>query len=152
MNGKFRISVGIIIALLTLSNSACADNCESILSKLYAERHLTLDRQTEGKQTTHFRDGQYMTLSLRCATGLPNVAISWDGPTPDQQFYDLVGRAGSLVSTRSAADIMKYSKQCRARALNDSGEIATIEQSGVAVECQAFVRDGGGTIIYIFSK
>ncbi|MBK5343136.1 hypothetical protein JFU48_17310 [Pseudomonas sp. TH49] len=152
MSGKFRISVGTIIALLTLSNSALADNCESILSKLYAERHLTLDRQTEGKQTTHFRDGRYMTLSLSCATGLPNVAISWDGPTPDQQFYDLVGRAGSLVSTRSAADIMKYSKQCRARALNDSGEIATVEQRGVAIECQAFVRDGGGTMIYIFSK
>lgn len=152
MNGKCRISVCIITALLTLSSDALADDCETILSKLQAESHLTLDRQTEGKQTTHFRDGRNITLSLSCATGLPNLAISWDGAQPDPQFYDLVGSAGSLVSTRSPADIRKYSKQCRTRALNDSGEIATVEQRGVVIECQAFVRDGGGTIIYIFSN
>lgn len=140
------------LVLLALSTNAFADSCDVILAALQQERHLSQVKQTEGKQTTEYRDGPNIVLSLSCATGAPNVAVAWDGPAPDQAFYDLVGRTGSLVSKRSAADVVKASKQCRQQALKDESEIATVEQTGLAIECQAFARDGGGTTITVFAE
>ena len=36
--------------------------------------------------------------------------------------------------------------------MKDDSEIATIEREGLAVECQAFERDGGGTTISVFAE
>jgi hypothetical protein len=146
------IGIGTGLVLLVLSSNALAEPCDTILAALQQERHLSQVKQTEGKQITEYRDGPNIVLSLSCALGKPNVAVAWDGPAPDQAFYDLVGRAGSLVSTRSAADVVKASKQCRKDALKDESEIATVEQKGLAIECQAFARDGGGTTISVFGE
>ncbi|MBS7846229.1 hypothetical protein KFF47_26000 [Pseudomonas fluorescens] len=140
------------LMLFALSTNALAEPCDDVLAALQQERHLSQVKQTEGKQTTEYRDGPNIALSLSCATGAPNIAITWDGPTPDQAFYDLVGRTGSLVSKSPAADIVKASKHCRQQALKDDSEIATVEQKGLAIECQAFARDGGGTTITVFAE
>lgn len=140
------------LMLLALSTNAHASPCDDVLAALQKERHLSQVKQTVGEVTTEYRDGPNITLSVSCALGKPNMMISWDGPQPDQQFYDLVGRAGSLVSPRSAAEIVNASKRCRKQAINDSGEIATVEQKGLAIECQAFIRDGGATIISVFAE
>ncbi|MFJ2384270.1 hypothetical protein [Pseudomonas protegens] len=152
MKVSLLLNTGVCLALLALSESASAATCDSILAALKQERHLTQVRQTEGNRTTEYRDGPNITLSVSCGVGKPNLAITWDGPEPDSQYYDLVGRAGSLVSSRSAAGIVKASKQCRSKALKDDGEIATIEEDDLALECQAFVRDGGSTTISVFAE
>lgn len=140
------------LVLLALSTTAFAEPCDDVLAALQQERHLSQVKQTEGKRNTEYRDGPNIALSLSCAVGAPNIAVTWDGPAPDQAFYDLVGRTGSLVSKRPAADIVKASKQCRQQALKDESEIATVEQKGLAIECQAFARDGGGTVITVFAE
>lgn len=140
------------LMLLVFSTNTLAESCDNVLAALQQERHLSQVKQTKDKQTTEYRDGPNIVLSLSCAVGAPNVAVSWDGPAPDQAFYDLVGRTGSLVSKRSATDVVKASKQCRHEALKDESEIATVEQNGLAVECQAFARDGGGTTITVFAE
>lgn len=140
------------MVLLQVSAAVVAQPCAEILKGLQQERHLYQVRQTDGRQTTEYRDGPNIVLSLRCATGAPNIAVTWDGPAPDQAFYDLVGRTGILVSKQSAADVVKASKQCRQQALKDESEIATVEQTGLAIECQAFARDGGGTTITVFAE
>lgn len=143
---------GAAVVMLLISTNARAESCDNLLAALQQERHLSQVKQTEGKQTTEYRDGPNILLSLSCSVGAPNVAVSWDGPAPDQAFYDLVGRTGSLVSKRSATDVVKASKHCRREALKDESEIATVEQNGLAVECQAFDRDGGGTTITVFAE
>ncbi|WP_040065989.1 hypothetical protein [Pseudomonas batumici] len=152
MKTEYLVKIGCSLAMLVLSTAALADSCDKILTALQQERHLTQVKQTEGKQTTEYRDGPNISLSVSCSIGKPNLAITWDGPEPDQAYYDLVGRAGSLVSPRPAADIVKFSKQCRKQALKDDSEIAAIEQKGLALECQAFARDGGGTTISVFAE
>ncbi|WP_426131351.1 hypothetical protein [Pseudomonas sp. DWP1b1] len=151
MHGFFR-ATGVSFVCLTFSVGAFSAPCSEIIEALQQERHLSQVKQTEGKQTTEYRDGPNIILSLSCAVGAPNIAVTWDGPAPDQAFYDLVGRTGSLVSKRTAADVVKASKQCRQQALKDESEIATVEQKGLAIECQAFARDGGGTIITVFAE
>lgn len=144
--------LSIFLVPLSFSTALHAQPCDDILVALQKERHLSNVQQTQGKQTTEYRDGPNILLSLSCAVGAPNIAVTWDGPAPDQAFYDLVGRTGSLVSKRPAADIVKASKQCRQQALKDESEIATVEQKGLAIECQAFARDGGGTVITVFAE
>lgn len=140
------------LLLLQVSSMVIAHPCTTMLSALKLERHLTLVKQSEREQTTQYRFSPIIGLSLSCSLGKPNIAIYWDGPAPDQSFYDLIGRAGSLVSARSAAEIVKASKNCRKNALRDGNEIATVEQEGLVIECQAFTRDGGGTIITVFAE
>lgn len=140
------------LMLFALSTNALAEPCDDVLAALQQEPHLSQVKQTEGKQTTEYRDGPNIALSLSCALDAPNVAVTWDGPAPDQAFYDLVGRTGGLVSKRSAAEVVKASKQCRQQALKDDSEIATVEQKGLAIECHAFARDGGGTTITVFAE
>ncbi|KOY02855.1 hypothetical protein [Pseudomonas nunensis] len=152
MSIEFRTRISPGLVLLILSSTVCAEPCETILATLQQEGQLFQTTQTADKQTTQYRGGNNITLSVNCSFGKPNVFISWDGQKPDQQFYGLVGRVGSLVSSRSAADIVTVSKQCRERAIKDSGEIATIEKKGLAIECQAFSRDGGGTSISVFAE
>ena len=149
---NFVVKGAVCLFLLQVSAAVVAEPCTVVLKALQEERHLSMFRQTEGKQTTEYRDGPNIALSLSCAVGAPNIAVTWDGPAPDQAFYDLVGRTGSLVSKRPAADIVKASKQCRQQALKDESEIATVEQKGLAIECQAFARDGGGTVITVFAE
>lgn len=137
---------------LVVASTAYADSCNTILSALKQETTLTQTKQTEGKQTTEFARGPNASLSVSCTLSAPNIAVTWDGPNPDVAFYDLVGAAGNLVTHRPAAEVVKFSKQCRQEALKDNTEIATIERKGMAIECQAFERDGGGTTITVFAE
>lgn len=129
-----------------------AQDCAFILSKLSLNSRLAQVEKAEGKQVTEYRHDPNTTLSLSCTQSAPNVAATWDGPTPDATFYNLVGTAGNLLTQRPVSEVVKYSKQCRQEALKDDSEIATIELEGLAIECQAFKRDGGGTTITIFTE
>ncbi|OEC69646.1 hypothetical protein A7D21_17905 [Pseudomonas sp. AP19] len=138
--------------LAALSAAACAQPCDNILNALEREKDLALVQRAGAMQVTHYKASENIDLDVKCGLGKPNIGVYWAGPIPDQAFYDLVGRAGTLVSSRSAADVVKASKQCRQQALKDNGEIATVEQKGLAIECQAFARDGGGTTITVFAE
>lgn len=135
-----------------MQSAGFAASCEPILQALNQESSLSKTKQSEGKLTTEFSSGPNTFLSVNCVLGKSNIAIAWDGSTPDPTFYDLVGTAGNLLTQRPASEVVKYSKQCRQEALKDDSEIATIELEGMAIECQAFKRDGGGTTITIFTE
>lgn len=149
--GMFR-TAHICLAVMVFPTSVLAATCDDVLNSLKQERHLTQVRQTDGKRLTEFQDGPSITLSVSCVSAAPNLAVTWDGSEPDQQYYDLIGRAGGLLSSHSAAGIVRASKQCRSQALRSEGESATIEEEGLALECQAFSRDGGSTTISVFAE
>lgn len=149
---RVEFSLFVSILLVSLVFNARADQCGIILSELKQTLELTRTKKAEGKQTTDYIRDLNTTLSVSCSQGAPNIAVTWDGPTPNATFYDLVGTAGNLVTHRPASEVVKYSKQCRQEALKDDNEIATIEREDMAIECQAFKRDGGGTTITIFTE
>ena len=144
--------VGAGVGVFFCALSANATPCSVILSSLQVERGIVLMKQSEGRKTTEYSSGPNTVMSVNCYQGTPNIAVTWDGPTPEATFYNLVGTAGNLLTQRPASEVVKDSKQCRQEALKDEGEIATIELEGMAVECQAFKRDGGGTTITIFTE
>mgnify|MGYP003599961250 CR=1 FL=1 len=149
---RYGTKVLVLIATSLISVGGYAYPCSSVLIALGQKAELTKAVQSQGKQIVEFRSGLNTTLSVSCFQGLQNIAVSWDGPTPDATFYDLVGTTGNLLTQHPASEVVKYSKQCRQEALKDESEIAMIEREGIAIECQAFKRDGGGTTITIFTE
>lgn len=139
-----------ILCGLLFSGECSASSCRRAL--LVLNKNPQLDQSEQIKQIVEYRSGSNITLSVSCSQIAPNIALTWDGSTPDAAFYDLVGTAGNLLTQRPASEVLKYSKQCRKEALKDESEIATIELEGMAIECQAFKRDGGGTTITIFTE
>lgn len=145
----FLILSSILCGLLFLGECS-ASSCRRALLVLNQNPQLSQSEQI--KQIAQYRSGSNTTLSVSCSQGTPNIAVTWDGPTPDATFYNLIGTAGNLLTQRPASEVVKYSKQCRQEALKGDSEIATIEREGMAIECQAFKRDGGGTTITIFTE
>lgn len=131
---------------------AVAQSCESVLQALEHEKGLSLVQKAGAMQVTHYKASERVTLDVNCMAEKPSVGAYMAGPIADQPFYALVGRAGSLISKGAAADIIKAAKQCRKEALQDESEMSTVEQKGLAIECQAFVRDGGSTTITVFAE
>ena len=146
------IIASVSIAVLLLPGKAKAESCDLILLALSQENSLTRVKASEDALVTHYRYGLNTSLSVSCAFDKPSLEVSWDGLEPDQSFYELVGRVGGLVSSQSRTDVVKSSRLCREQALKDDSEIATIEREGLAIECQAFKRDGGGTTIMVFAE
>lgn len=151
LGGKFDIFICMALGVVYFP-AAYGDACPLILSSLSENSQLTKIKQSKAILNTQYNSGSSTTLSVSCTLSAPNIAVTWDGPDPDVAFYDLVGAAGNLVTHRPAAEVVKFSKQCRQEALKDNTEIATIERKGMAIECQAFERDGGGTTITVFAE
>lgn len=152
MRTIFLIGIGVNFFLCGCASEAIASPCDPILAAFNQVSQLEKIKQTGGKQVSEYSGGSNTILSVSCVQGEPNIAVTWDGPTPDEAFYGLVGTAGNLLTQRPASEVVKYSKQCRQEAVKDDSEIATIEREGMAIECQAFKRDGGGTTITIFTE
>ncbi|MEX6717506.1 hypothetical protein AB2C92_07225 [Pseudomonas aeruginosa] len=143
-----RVAIVVVGLGLTPLMSHAAD-CVSVLNKARAERHLTMVQG--GQEHAQFRDGPKVQASIGCEGGKPNVQFAWDGADPDKEFYDLVGRLGQAASGSKAPQIIQAAKACRQQALKDGVEISQVEQPGMAIECQAYARDGGGTTITVYA-
>lgn len=146
------VRLGFGALILVSSLPAFASRCDEILYALSEKSKLILTKQSEGRRTTEYSAGANATLSVSCISGAPDIALTWDGLSPDDDFYNLVGAAGSLVTRRPADEVIQYSKQCRHEALKDSVEISMIQKNDVVIECQAFERNGGGAIFSIFAN
>jgi len=142
--------LGTSLVLLTTSAVASAQPCAPVHTAVEQGLKLVQDTAVQSKQTVAYRDGPHARLYVNCPSGKVDIAVSWAGPTPDAKFYKLVGQAGNLVSRQPATDVVKAAKQCRQQALQDDFEIASVEQGSLAIECQAYTRDGGGTSFSIF--
>ena len=143
---------GISLIFQTSLALASTPSCDAVINAIQQGFQLVKDTPTQSQQTVAFSRGGNTKVYFSCTLGKPDVAFYWDGSAPDVGFYELVGRVGNLVSQSPVPEVVKLSKQCRQEALKDGSEIATIEQKGLAIECQAFERDGGGTTITVFAE
>ncbi|MDF3935339.1 hypothetical protein [Pseudomonas citronellolis] len=144
-----RMGFAAAVVLGLTAQLAQAANCEEVLNQARNDRHLTLvqDEQTH----VQFQDGPQVQASIGCDRDQPNVQITWDGANPDGEFFALVGRLGHTVTGQKPAQVIQAAKTCRKQALQDGGEISQVEQPGMAIECQAFARDGGSTTITVYA-
>lgn len=79
-----------------------------------------------------------------------NVSLSFDGAYPSNTFFDLVATAAATSLRIPAAEVRRMAVLCHKTALADSEETAETASKAAKVECQAFRRDGGGTLISVW--
>ena len=144
----------IIVALtVTETTSRAADDCDLLAVKIAASyRGASVERRTEANIIL-FRHPQIGGFQLLCP-GFPGqnpaVTLSADTAYPSAYFWEAIGNLGALVTQKSKNSILAGAQQCDRTALTSKDELAEIESDGLKVECQAFTRDGGGTLVTLY--
>ncbi len=143
-----RMGFAAVVAAGLIAQLAHAASCEDALNQAQSIPHLTL---VQSEQThAQFQDGP-VQVSIACERNQPNAQITWDGADPSGEFFAMVGQLGQSVTGAKPAEVIQAAKICRQQALRDGGEISQVEQPGMAIECQAFARDGGTTSITVYA-
>lgn len=143
-----RMGFAAAVVLGLTAQQAHAASCEDVLKQAWSNRHLTL---LQSEQThAQFQDGP-VQVSIACERNQPNAQVIWDGANPSGEYFALVGQLGQGVTGKKPAEVIQAAKACRQQALQDGGEISQVEQPGMAIECQAFARDGGSTSITVYA-
>lgn len=137
---------------LGLVGSVHAAECRVIQETLQKERHLTKPQLSPSGNRMFYQDGQHISVDLSCdeVEGAPNAMVNWDGKKPDKEFFDLANRVGAAVTGRSTAEVSKAVQQCLRDVAKSGYEDSSLEFATMTVECQAYVRDGGGTNVSFY--
>jgi hypothetical protein len=78
------------------------------------------------------------------------VSLTWDDSGfPPNDWFALLAAAGNAVTGVDPKKLEAAAHRCHRAALKDKSELADTDLSDAKVECQAFVRDGGGVVIDI---
>ena len=118
--------------------------------------------RTSGAQPDHRSpsgDNMFMghraakTIVMSCAPYGPlSVSLNFDGAFPPAPFYDLVAEAGVAVTGERRADLLRKAIECQKTALISADESASLNTARASLECRAFTRDGGGTLIQVYPR
>jgi hypothetical protein len=83
-----------------------------------------------------------------------DVFVGWDGTgVPPRGVVDFFVRAGEALTGAPAPEIRGALNGCVLDALKPaSGELSDREFGGVKIECQAFLRDGGGGTATVYQR
>ncbi|MCY1281005.1 hypothetical protein D9M70_298030 [compost metagenome] len=131
--------------------TASAQTCEEVKARLQQERHLTIPIKSEYADRWSFRSGDRIGVDLGCEKGNFDAVVFWVGLKPEQEFFDLVTRVGIAISGNSPSEVSSAVDQCLAKAALDKQGLAKLEQP-VRMECEAYVEQGGGTLITVYAK
>jgi hypothetical protein len=84
----------------------------------------------------------------------PDFAVYWNRqPRPPSNVAALISSGGEFVIGATREEIVGEMSACITAALKpDASELADREIRGVKIECQAFLRDGGGGSVTIYRR
>lgn len=149
----FRVNLYLVTMIGCLvSTNLLADSCETLLNKLRKDPHLTLVMHDEMQYHFQYGNDIPISLSINCMQPEPDAGVNWDGFEPNAQYYDLIGRVGTLITGRDADDVIQTAKKCYNLALKDSSELASIDGRKMMIDCQVSKQDGGSTSINIYPQ
>jgi hypothetical protein len=132
--------------------SALADECDAAAANLAMQIGASVVRRSEAN-IIFLKHPKVTDMHLGCPltpTQHPDLEMSWDGAAPPAWFFDLAAHAVSILSGASEPTVRRGAIACWQTALRSKDELSDITDHGVTYQCQAFVRDGGGTLLDIF--
>jgi hypothetical protein len=144
------------VAVLNWPNPTLADECDAKVAALEGQEEgaTVVGKRTEAGGIT-LKDPFATEVAIECAIpgdGSLDLYLNWDGAFPPPTFYEFAGRAGHIVLDAPANTIREGAIKCQQAALRASNEISSLTFGGISFECQAFIRDGGGTAITIYRR
>lgn len=143
----------LLAAVLSLAAGAArADDCDASAAEIVARLGGAVERRTT--VAILMKHPLASSISIGCPIGSSpkTLSVYADSAYPTAQYYDLVARAGALLTGITPAGVREGAIHCQGAALRSKDEIANLNLGKVRFECQAFSRDGGGTGITLYQK
>ena len=128
--------------------------CKDAIGAIVRLTNATVEHSSPSGDNMFMRHPYAKDIVLSCSSYQPNLNISlgYAGAYPPQLFYALVAATGSTVVPDSISKLEAAAIKCQTKALKDPDEMATINTAHAALDCHAFTRDGGSTLITVGAK
>jgi hypothetical protein len=149
-----RVGCALAVAIFSLVGSrlALADECDAAAANLAMQIGASVIRRSEANMI-FLKHPKIADIHVGCPmipTQHPDLWMAWDDAAPPAWFFDLAAHAAGILSGASEPTIRRGAIACWQAALRSKDEMSDITSHGVTYQCQAFVRDGGGTALDIF--
>jgi hypothetical protein len=127
-------------------HSAETPECREITARLIEKTNTHFDHFSPSGGSVFFKkpdmvficDPKFVTF----------VSVGWDASGfPPNSWFALLAAAGNALTGADPKMLEDAAHRCHHAALKDKSELADTDVKGAKVECQAFVRDGGGVVI-----
>jgi hypothetical protein len=145
------------LMLIASAASAQADQCDADAAKVASEIGAAITTRTEANLIflSHPRFGKLGSMHVGCPhyeAERPDLGSEWDAAAPPKWFFEMVAQAAYVLTGAPVDELKRGAISCWQSALRSSDEYSDIKSKGINYQCQAFVRDGGGTSIDIFRE
>jgi hypothetical protein len=126
--------------------SAETPECKEITARLIERTNTHFDHFSPSDGSAFFKNPD---MVLICdPTFVTYVSLNWDASGfPPNNWFALLAAAGNAVTGANPKMLENAAHRCHRAALKDKSELADADIRGAKVECQAFVRSGGGVVI-----
>jgi hypothetical protein len=137
-----------------LNDTAKAAQCLDGAKELAAFLGAAVGRQTSSMVELGELPADSVSFGCGDAILRPDLYISWDnGAKPRPETLALIVKAGEFLTGATTDELKTNTVGCLSEALKpDSGEMADRQFRGVKLECQDFIRDGGGGSITVYRR
>lgn len=151
-----RCSIAVLV-LLAMATIARADQCDADAARVASEIGATITNRTEANLIfmSQPRFGKLGSMHVGCPgypAQRPDLGSEWDAAAPPKWFFEMVARAAHILTEAPDGELREGAIACWQAALRSSDELSDTKRNGISYQCQAFVRDGGGTSIDIFKE
>lgn len=145
---------GLTLFLALYSGVTLADACDVQTAQVVEATGAKYDHRSPSGENVFFSYPNMRTFTVACPEkgvfGPGNVAMSMATAFPPKEYFDLVARTAATSLKVSAAEVRRLAVQCHKAALATSEESAEASSKVVHIECSAFRRDGGGTLMTVW--
>ncbi|TQF35309.1 hypothetical protein UNPF46_25260 [Bradyrhizobium sp. UNPF46] len=133
----------------TFEGGANSSECKELTARLAEATNATFDHYSPSGNNVFLKNPD---MVLSCMTHrLTGVSLTWDkSGFPPNEWFGLLARAGNAVTRVDVKTLEAESRKCHRAALKDKSELADLDIPNAKIECQAFIRDGGGVNIHIW--
>ncbi|MGA3063950.1 MAG: hypothetical protein ABSD90_12115 [Methylocystis sp.] len=130
--------------------SAESSECKKITARLIKATGAQFERISPLGDNVFLKHPIDKEMVLSCTTHrLTGISLNWDGASPSNEWFALAAKAGNAVTGEDLKKLDVGIRECHRSALKGKSEVSDLEVAGAKIECQAFTRDGGGTLMSI---
>jgi hypothetical protein len=126
--------------------------CKEITARVVQMTNANFDHFSPSGDNVFFKNSGNNELVLSCINHyLTGISLNWDkSGYPPNDWFVLASRAGQAVTGVDAKKVERAIRNCHLSALKDPSELAELTIPKAKIECQAFVRDGGGVNVSVY--
>lgn len=155
LKGRFSFLTALAILALVVRTDAASERaadsvqCKEITARLIEVTGASFDRYSPSGSNVFLKNPD-MVLSCT-APRLTGISLTWtQSGFPPNEWFELLAQAGKAVTGVGLRKLEVAVRQCHRAALRARDELGEVEIPNAKIECQAFTRDGGGVVAFVW--